>query len=160
MLKSIKILLSIGAYLDYEIWQMDIITTFLMLDRILKSMTWCKKIWIHYSFDDIPISLLFILISCIIFYKQFNLASLVLYMTWVYWKSYGKSKSWIPYKYMSFFITGSWTSTIYLRFLNHRPFLDVDMYHLKGASSCNLGQPKFWCLRFPTTVRIFHPLSL
>ena len=29
MLKSICILLSINAYLDYEIWQMDIKTTFL-----------------------------------------------------------------------------------------------------------------------------------
>ena len=29
MLKSIKILLSIAAYLDFEIWQMDVKTTFL-----------------------------------------------------------------------------------------------------------------------------------
>ena len=29
MLKSIRILLSIAAYLDYEIWQMDVKTIFL-----------------------------------------------------------------------------------------------------------------------------------
>ena len=29
MLKSIRILLSIAAYLDYEIWQMDVKTAFL-----------------------------------------------------------------------------------------------------------------------------------
>ena len=29
MIKSIKILLSIAAYYDYEIWQMDVKTTFL-----------------------------------------------------------------------------------------------------------------------------------
>ena len=29
MLKSIRILLSIAAHLDYEIWQMDVKTTFL-----------------------------------------------------------------------------------------------------------------------------------
>ena len=29
MIKSIKILLSIAAYMDYEIWQMDVKTTFL-----------------------------------------------------------------------------------------------------------------------------------
>jgi hypothetical protein len=29
MLKSIRILLSIAAYFDYEIWQMDVKTTFL-----------------------------------------------------------------------------------------------------------------------------------
>ena len=29
MLKSIKILLSIAAYYDYEIWQIDVKTTFL-----------------------------------------------------------------------------------------------------------------------------------
>ena len=29
MLKSIRIMLAIAAYLDYEVWQMDVKTTFL-----------------------------------------------------------------------------------------------------------------------------------
>jgi hypothetical protein len=30
MVKSVRILLAIAAYFDYEIWQMDVKTTFLM----------------------------------------------------------------------------------------------------------------------------------
>ena len=33
-------------------------------------MTWCKKFGIHYLFNDVPVSLLFILISCIIYYEH------------------------------------------------------------------------------------------
>ena len=33
-------------------------------------MTWCNQVWIHYLFKDIPVSLLFILIPCIILYEH------------------------------------------------------------------------------------------
>ena len=36
-------------------------------------MTWCNKFGIHYLFNDVPISLLFILIPCIILYEHYGL---------------------------------------------------------------------------------------
>ena len=39
-------------------------------DRALKSMTLCNKFEIHYLFNDVLVSLLYILIPCVILYKH------------------------------------------------------------------------------------------
>ena len=44
-------------------------------------MTWCNKFKIHYLFNDVPVSLLFILIPCIILYEHFCLY--LLHYTWL-----------------------------------------------------------------------------
>ena len=44
-------------------------------------MTWCNKFGIHYLFNNVSVSLLFILISCIIFYEHSCLH--LLYCTWL-----------------------------------------------------------------------------
>ena len=50
-------------------------------DRALKSMTWYNKFGIHYLFNDVPFSLLSILIPCIILYEHSCLH--LLYCTWL-----------------------------------------------------------------------------
>ena len=50
-------------------------------DRALKSKTWCNKFGIRYLFNDVPVSLLSILISCIILYKHSCLH--LLHYTWL-----------------------------------------------------------------------------
>ena len=50
-------------------------------DWALKSMTWYNKIGIHYLFNDVPISLLSILIPCIILYEHYCLH--LLNCTWI-----------------------------------------------------------------------------
>lgn len=47
MLKSIQILLAIAPYLNYEIWQMDVNTTF--LSRMLEKDIYIVQLW---SFED------------------------------------------------------------------------------------------------------------
>ena len=47
----------------------------------LKSITWCNKFGICYLFNDVPISLLFILIPCIILYEHSCLH--LLHCTWL-----------------------------------------------------------------------------
>ena len=69
-------------------------------DRALKSMICCNRFGIHYSFNDIPNSLLSIIFLCIILYEHSNLVSLALYMTWVHQELYERSKSWDPCKQM------------------------------------------------------------
>ena len=44
-------------------------------------MTWCNKFGIHYLFNNVSVSLLFILISCIILYEHSCLH--LLYCTWL-----------------------------------------------------------------------------
>ena len=52
-----------------------------LLGQILKNMTWCNKFRIHYLFNDVPFSLLSILIPCIILYE--NSCLHLLHYTWL-----------------------------------------------------------------------------
>ena len=49
-------------------------------------MAWCNRFEIHYLFNDIQVSLLFILTIGITLYEHSCLTSLGLYMTWVRYK--------------------------------------------------------------------------
>ena len=53
-------------------------------DRPLKSMIRCNRFGIHYLFNDIPFSLLFILIPSIVLYEHSRLVYLTLYMIWLH----------------------------------------------------------------------------
>ena len=92
-------------------------------------MTWCNKFGIHYLFNDVPMSLLSILIPCIILYEHSCLH--LLHYTWL-----RCIKSWT--KYLSHgFLANRWL--VQSQFMGLGNLLDVVLHHLLIRGLAGLG---------------------
>ena len=92
-------------------------------------MTWCNKFGIHYLFNDIPISLLSILIQYIILYEFFCLH--LLHCTWLKCiRSCAKDLS-------HGFLTNRWL--VHNQFMGLGNPLDVVVHHLLIGGMAGLG---------------------
>ena len=92
-------------------------------------MTWSNKFGIHYLFNDVLVSLLFILIPCIILYEHYCLH--LLHRTWL-----RCIRSYIEYLSHGF-LTNRWL--VHSRFIGLGNLLETIVHHLLIEEMVGLG---------------------